>query len=86
VGKLPRRDAFEGLYRTLAKAPPNVASLKVHADGSVEATFWREQEPQPTVPGAPPPKLVPGTVFVDDDSPINAADLTLNPPDLDERN
>lgn len=83
MGKLPRRDAIEKLFAKLAHAPSNIASLTIGADGTVAATFF------PSYPGIEQPapaavKTIPGTIFPDDDSPINAADLVLNPISLDD--
>lgn len=96
MGKLPDRRTIKRLYETLKDAPPNLASLVVRPDGSFEAQFRQQGEPgssgphTPAVVGstpAPATKLVPGSIFPDDQSPIDAADLTLNPIDLsDEAN
>lgn len=86
MAKLPRRDAIRGLYATLKDAPPNLAALSIGADGSVRAEFREPRSAPPSETAAPPPKLVEGTPFPDDGSPINAADLSLNPIDLSERN
>jgi hypothetical protein len=84
VAKLPRKDAVRRLFETFGSAPPNIAAISVGADGSVRVEY-REVSVAPAAPPAPV-KFVPGTNIPDDGSPLNAADLTLNPIDLEERN
>jgi hypothetical protein len=90
-----RKPSLKRLYATLKDAPANIASLKVSPDGGFEVSFRVEPtvvSPDPRhlvmspMPPSKPVKLIPGTPFPDDDSPIDLADLTLTPPDLDESN
>ena len=90
-----RRPSLKRLYADLRDAPPNVASLEVTAEG-FKVTF-REQRGAPGAEGPHTPvvagstpasatKLIAGTPFPDDESPIDVADLTLHPLDLEESN
>lgn len=77
-----RRPSLKRLYADLKAAPPNVASLEV-SDTGFKATFWppegaRVPQSSPTASA----KLVPGTPFPDDGSPIDSSELTLNPINL----
>ena len=88
MGKLPDRRTILRLFKLLEKAPPNVASLTLQPDGSFECTF-RGAEPardlaETSMGGGASVKRVPGSIFPDDESPIDAADLVLNPIDLSE--
>jgi hypothetical protein len=92
VERKRRQPSLKKLYAQLKDAPPNLASLEIAPDGRMKAEF-RPPGPVPTTtttsPGAPPAPavpLIPGTIFPDDKSPIDAADLTLHPIDLDEQN
>lgn len=87
-----RRPSLKRLYADLRDAPPNVASLEL-TEAGFRVTFFQQGGPGPsgshtpaTVGSTPAPatKLVKGTPFPDDDSPINVADLTLTPISLDE--
>lgn len=76
-----RRPSLKRLYADLKDAPANVASLEVTADGFKVTFRGPPGAPQPTAPvSAPAPKLIPGTPFPDDNSPINPIDLVLCPP------
>lgn len=89
-----RQRSLKKLYADLKAAPPNVASLELTADG-FKATFFQQGGTAPSglhtpaIPGSTPgpaTKLIPGTIFPDDGSPINAVDLVLSPISLDETN
>lgn len=86
-----RLPSLKKLYASLKDAPPNIASLKVTDEG-FEVSFRdhgtgdRSKVGDSALPAqqVPASKLVPGTPFPDDGSPINAADLVLSPIDLAE--
>jgi len=84
-----RRPSLKRLYADLKDAPSNVASLEV-TEAGFRVTFRGSEVPAPqagsTADVGRPVALLPGTPFPDDDSPIDAADLTLHPPVLDEQN
>jgi hypothetical protein len=77
-------------------AIPGISAVEIDANGRFRIEFHAEQEGKvfiappapmstPSAPIGPSVKLVPGTPFPDDGSPIDLADLTLTPPDLDDR-
>ena len=88
MAKLPDPRTIRRLYKTLADAPGNLAALTIGRDGSMRAEFVRAEMASEVsrTPAGAATKLVPGTVFPDDETPIDIADLTLNPIDLEDRN
>jgi hypothetical protein len=89
VAKLPRRDAIKRLFETFGSPPACVAAVDIKADGSVRFEYRAElvaSNPSANAVVQTGPKLVAGTPFPDDDSPINVADLTLNPIGLEDKN
>lgn len=79
-----RLPSLKRLYASLKDAPTNIASLEL-TEAGFKVTF-REPPGAPDKPAAQaqPVSLIPGTVFPDDKSPIDAADLTLHPIGMDE--
>lgn len=85
---MKRTPALKSLLKQLGDIPSNIHSFRYDPKtGEFEATFRSPALPvveafakAPTEAADTVPRFIPGTLFLDDESPLNPIDLIMNTP------